>query len=121
YGLHLYLPNPIIQGVTGYLLISHPNVGAAAVAILVAALLFFLGLSRGITASIFKLPNWRSMLFAGLVSLALGIYLLATLPTVSTYLFGVLIGIDLFFDGAAVVAFGNAIRRLPEVQKLKAA
>jgi uncharacterized membrane protein HdeD (DUF308 family) len=121
YGLHLYLPNPIIRGVTGYLLIRHPDLGADGVTVLLAALFIVLGISRAVTAGVYKLPRWGWTVFAGLVSFGLGVYLLTTWHTAGTYLFGVLIGVDLIFDGAALVGFASAIHSLPQVQQRQAA
>jgi uncharacterized membrane protein HdeD (DUF308 family) len=50
---------------------------------------------------------------AGLVSLALGMYILANWAAASAIFLGIVIGVDLFFDGAALSAFAGAIRRLP--------
>ena len=56
-------------------------------------------------------------MFSGLMSFLLGIYLLATWPAASTYFLGVVIGVDLIFDGAALAGFAGAIHGLPEVQR----
>jgi len=45
-----------------------------------------------------------------------GIFLMSTWPTTSTYFIGLAIGIDLIFDGAALVGFAGAIHSLPNVQ-----
>jgi len=52
---------------------------------------------------------------------ALGIYLLMTWPTASIFFFGLAIGIDLIFDGAALVGFAGAIHSLPKTTQAKAA
>jgi uncharacterized membrane protein HdeD (DUF308 family) len=51
------------------------------------------------------------------MSLLFDIYLLATWPAASTYFIGVVIGVDLIFDGAALVGFAGAIHSLPAVQR----
>jgi len=38
---------------------------------------------------------------------------LANWPVASTFFVGIVIGVDLFFDGGALIAFGAAIRSLP--------
>ena len=117
YGIAQYLPNPIIRGVTGYLLISHPEVGAEAIAILLAGLFIVLGLFRALTASVYKFPRWKWAVFSGVVSFCFGVYLLNTWHTASTYLFGLLIGFDLIVDGTAMVGFANAIHASPTVRR----
>ena len=116
HGFFLYLLNAIIRGVTGYLLIRHPDAGAQGVTMLLAALFIVGGLFRGIGASVIQFPRRGWTVFSGLVSLILGIYLLATWPAASTYFVGIVIGIDLIFDGASLVGFAVAISSLPKPQ-----
>jgi uncharacterized membrane protein HdeD (DUF308 family) len=121
HGFFLYSLNAIIRGVTGYLLIRHPDAGAQGVTMLLASLFIVGGLFRGIGASVIQFPRWGWTVFSGIVSCALGICLLATWPSASTYFIGVVIGVDLIFDGSALVGFASAIHSLPEVVQRKAA
>jgi|GraSoi2013_115cm_1033766.scaffolds.fasta_scaffold02293_3 uncharacterized membrane protein HdeD (DUF308 family) len=116
HGFFLYLLNAIIRGVTGYLLISHPDAGAAGVTLVLASLFIVGGLFRLVGASVIRFPMWGGTAFSGLVSAALGIYLLATWSAASTYFIGIAIGVDLIFDGAALIGFAAAIRSLPKAQ-----
>lgn len=116
HGFFLYLLNALIRGVTGYLLIRHPDAGAQGVTMLLAALFMVGGLFRAVGASVIQFPRWGWTVFSGLVSLALGIYLLATWPAASPYFVGIVIGVDLIFDGAALAGFAGAIHSLPQVQ-----
>jgi len=115
-GFSVYLLNAIIRGVTGYLLIRHPDAGAEGVTMLLAALFIVGGLFRAAGASVIQFPRWGWTVFAGLVSVALGVYLLATWTTSSTFFVGIAIGIDLIFDGAALTGFAGAIHSLPNVR-----
>jgi len=122
YGFLLYLLNAIIRGVTGYLLIRHPDAGAAGVTMALALLFIAGGLFRAAGASAIQFPRWGWTVFSGLVSVALGIYLLANWTTASNYFIGMAIGIDLILDGAALMGFAGAIRSLPnKAQQLRAA
>jgi len=114
-GFFVYLLNAIIRGVTGYLLIRHPDAGAEGVTMVLAALFIVGGLFRAAGASVIQFPRWGWTVFAGLVSVALGVYLLATWSTSSTFFVGIAIGIDLIFDGAALIGFAGAIHSLPNV------
>jgi len=115
-GFFVYLLNAIIRGVTGYLLIRHPDAGAEGVTMVLAALFIVGGLFRAAGASVIQFPRWGWTVFAGLVSVALGVYLLATWSTSSTFFVGIAIGIDLIFDGAALIGFAGAIHSLPNVR-----
>jgi uncharacterized membrane protein HdeD (DUF308 family) len=116
HGFFLYLLNALIRGVTGYLLIRHPDAGAAGVTMLLASLFIVGGLFRAAGAGVIQFPRWGWTVFAGLVSVVLGVYLLATWPTASTYFIGLAIGVDLILDGGALIGFAGAIHSLPKVQ-----
>jgi uncharacterized membrane protein HdeD (DUF308 family) len=116
HGFFLYLLNALIRGVTGYLLIRHPDAGAAGVTMLLASLFIVGGLFRAAGASVIRFPRWVWTVFSGMVSIVLGVYLLATWPTASTYFIGLAIGVDLIFDGGALIGFAGAIHSLPKVQ-----
>ena len=113
-GFFIYLLNAIIRGVTGYLLIRHPDAGAAGVTMVLAILFIVGGLFRTVGASVIRFPWWGWTVLAGLVSVGLGVFLLTTWPTASTYFIGIVIGVDLIFDGGALTAFAGAIHSLPE-------
>lgn len=115
-GFFVYLLNAILRCVTGYLLILHPDAGAEGVTMVLAALFIVGGLFGVAGASAIQFPMWGWTVFSGLVSVILGIYLLATWHTAGTYFIGIAIGVDLFLDGGALVGFAAAIHRLPEAQ-----
>jgi len=113
HGLFLYLLNAIIRVVTGYLLLRHPDAGAAGVTMVLASLFIVGGLFRAAGASAIRFPRWGWTVLSGVVSVFLGVFLLTTWPTASTYFIGMAIGIDLIFDGAALIGFAVAIQSLP--------
>jgi uncharacterized membrane protein HdeD (DUF308 family) len=115
-GFFVYLLNAIIRVVTGYLLIRHPDAGAEGVTMVLASLFIVGGLFRIIGASAIQFPRWGWTVFAGLVSVALGVYLLGSWSTASTYFIGIAIGTDLIFDGGALLGFAGAIHSLPTAQ-----
>ena len=122
HGFFLYLLNAVLRGAVGYLLIRHPNAGAEGVTMLLAALFIVGGLFRAIGSSVIQFPKWGWTFVSGLVSIALGIYLMVIWQTASTFFIGMIIGIDLIFDGASLVGFASAIHSLPgTVSQQKAA
>jgi uncharacterized membrane protein HdeD (DUF308 family) len=124
HGFFLYALNAVVRCVTGYLLIRHPDAGAAGVTLLIAGLLMIGGIFRGVAASVLQFPRWGWTLFSGVVSVALGAYLLSTWPAATAFFVGLMIGIDLIFDGASLAGFGVALRTLPvmrETPRAKAA
>jgi uncharacterized membrane protein HdeD (DUF308 family) len=55
-------------------------------------------------------PNWGWVLAAGLVSIALAVYLWANLTVVSEWILGFLLGIQLLVEGAALTYLAWRIR-----------
>ena len=115
-GSLVYALNALIRGVTGYLLIRHPDAGASAVTMVLAVLFIVGGIFRVIGASSIQFPRWGWTAFAGVVSAVLGISLFTAWPTASTYFVGMAIGIDLLLDGGALLGFAAAIHSLPVAQ-----
>ena len=120
-GFFLYLLNAIIRGVVGYLLIRHPNAGAAGITLLLASLFIVGGLFRIVGASVIQFPRWGWTVFAGACSVILGVILLVYWPAASTFFIGMAIGIDLIVDGAALAGFAGAIHTLPKIQSPRTA
>jgi len=117
----MHLLNAIIGGGVGYLLIRHPNAGAEGVTMVLAVLFIVGGLFRITGASVIQFPWWGWTVFAGLVSVGLGVYLMATWATASTIFIGIVIGVDLIFSGSALIAFAAAIHSLPSAKTFKTA
>ncbi len=115
HGFFLYLLNAIIRGVAGYLLIRHPNAGAEGITMLLAALFIVGGLFRAVGGTVIQFPRWGWMVFSGLISVILGIYLMSIWQTASTFFVGLFIGIDLILDGAALAGFAAALHSLPKL------
>jgi uncharacterized membrane protein HdeD (DUF308 family) len=113
-GFFLFVLNAIIRGITGYLMIRHPDAGAAGITMVLIALFIVGGLFRAIAAIVLQFPRWGWTVFAGAVSVFLGGMLLSVWTSVSTYFIGLAIGIDLILDGAALVGFAAAIHSLPK-------
>jgi uncharacterized membrane protein HdeD (DUF308 family) len=115
-GFFLYLLSALFRGFTGYLLIRYPLAGAASLTLILASFFVVGGLFRAIGAGMMKFPRWGWSVFSGLVSLALGISLLAQMPLSSIWFIGFAIGVDLIVDGASLIGFATAINTLPKAK-----
>jgi uncharacterized membrane protein HdeD (DUF308 family) len=115
-GFFVYVLNALLRGVTAYLLIRHPDAGAAGITMVLSVLFIVGGLFRVTTAGALQFPRWGWTAFSGIISAVLGIYLLLLWPLDSTYFVGLAIGIDLALDGAALLGFAAAIHSLPAPQ-----
>jgi uncharacterized membrane protein HdeD (DUF308 family) len=120
-GFLLSLLSALFRGFTGYLLIRYPGAGAATLTLVLASFFIVGGLFRAIGAGMLKLPRWGWSAFSGIVSVVLGIMLLAQMPVSSIWFIGFAIGIDLIADGASLIGLATAIHSLPDLAAYKTA
>jgi uncharacterized membrane protein HdeD (DUF308 family) len=108
-GFLFSLLSALLRGFTGYLLIRYPLAGAISFTLILASFFIVGGLFRAIGAEITRFPRWGWAVFSGILSLALGIVLLAQMPAASIWFIGFAIGIDMIVDGASLAGFATAI------------
>jgi uncharacterized membrane protein HdeD (DUF308 family) len=120
-GFLLSLLSALFRGFTGYLLIRYPLAGAASLTLIFASFFVVGGLFRAIGAGMLKFPRWGWSVVSGIVSLGLGIILLAQMPVSSVWFLGFAIGVDLIFDGTSLVGLATALHNLMAVAHEKAA
>lgn len=118
-GFFLYFLSALLRGFTGYLLIRYPEVGAASLTLIVAAFFVVGGLFRATGSAMLRFPSWGWAAFSGFLAFILGIVLLVQWPTASIWFIGLLIGIDMVFDGSSFVAFSMAMHSLPKFTEYK--
>jgi uncharacterized membrane protein HdeD (DUF308 family) len=118
-GFFLYLLSALFRGFTGYLLIRYPLSGAASLTLILASFFVVGGVFRAIGSAVMKLPRWGWSVFSGLVSVVLGVMLLAQMPVSSVWFIGFAIGVDLIVDGASLIGFASAINTLPKAKTLQ--
>jgi len=103
-GFFLYLLTALFRGFTGYLLIRYPLAGAASFTLILACFFVVAGVFRAIGAGAMKFPRWGWSVFSGLVSVGLGVMLLAQMPVSSIWFIG----------------FATAINTLPKASSYQA-
>lgn len=120
-GFFLYLFSALFRGFTGYLLIRYPVLGAASITLILASFFIVGGLFRAIGAGMMRFPRWGWSVFSGLVSVVLGVMLLAQWPVSSIWFIGFAVGVDLIVEGASLIGFATAINTLPKPKAYQAA
>ncbi len=101
----------ILSAVVGWLLVANPVVGAVSLTLVLAAFFISAGLFR-IAISLFgHIEHWGWLLFNGIVTLALGILILAQWPAASLWVIGLFIGIELIFSGWASTFLSFSLRK----------
>jgi uncharacterized membrane protein HdeD (DUF308 family) len=110
-GFFLHLLSALFRGFTGYLLVRYPLAGAVSLTLILASFFVVSGMFRAIAAGMMKFPRWGWAVFSGIVSVVLGVMLLAQMPLSSIWFIGFAIGVDLVFDGTSLIGFGTAIHQ----------
>jgi uncharacterized membrane protein HdeD (DUF308 family) len=93
----------VLSIVVGVLLIRHRGSGLLAITLLLLVYFMVEGVSKVIfSLTIRPFPNWGWILISGIVGILLSFYLWANLPVTALWLLGVLLGIQLICEGAAL-------------------
>ena len=104
----------IVGGLTtlaGVLMIANPLFTAALLSILLAVYFIVDGICEIIGAvKVRPEPGWLWLLFAGVISLFLGIMIWKQVPLSGPVAIGVLIGIKLLFSGLTMMTVGQVVR-----------
>jgi uncharacterized membrane protein HdeD (DUF308 family) len=98
--------------VAGFVTFENPLFAAVLLTLLLGAALVASGVVRIFLAFNMKreMP-WILVAFSGLITLLLGLLILARWPVNSVYILGLFLGIDLIFAGAGWLSLGFSLRR----------
>jgi uncharacterized membrane protein HdeD (DUF308 family) len=111
-GLFQHWFGAVLFGVLGALIVWRPVVTAEVLTLLMGAFFLVAGLFQLITPFVVSLPEWGWHALNGLITLVLGILILAQWPMSGLWVIGLFIGIELIFYGAAWVILALRLRSL---------
>jgi uncharacterized membrane protein HdeD (DUF308 family) len=117
-GFFLYLLSAVLRGFLGYLLLRYPFTGEMSLTLVLGSFFVVGGIFRAVGAGMLQFPQWGWTTLSGVISVALGAFLIAQLPTTSLWFIGLAVGVDFIFDGASLIALGNALRGVPTGRSL---
>ncbi len=103
----------LLGAVAGVILATRPGLGLATLTLLIGSYLLVDGIASAVLA--FRVrpdQGWGWILFSGIITVLLGILLLAEWPISGTWALGTLVGVNLLFSGFAMISIGSAARRL---------
>lgn len=106
----------LLRLVVGVLLLTNVIQGVLALTLLLGAVFVVEGVHGAVLG--FKLrgknPAWGWIVFNGVISLVLGVMLLAKFPSTAVWAIGLLFGINSIFLGVSLLAFAMALPRAQE-------
>ena len=107
------LLSAVLSIVVGALLLARPVVGVFSLTYLLIAFFFV----EGVVSIMYAIEHrreltggWVWMLVSGIITLALGVMILAGLPSTAAWALGLLVGIDMVFGGSSLIAVALAAR-----------
>src|SRR5262249_61579166 len=99
-------------GVLGALFVWRPLVTAEILTLLMGAFFLVAGLFQLITPFVVSLPDWGWHALNGVITLLLGILILAQWPVSGLWVIGLFVGIELIFYGGARIVLALNLRSL---------
>lgn len=97
----------VVYAIAGVLIIAFPLRGKVFLTLVLSAFLVVDGVLKIIRALQHRaLPAWGWLMFDGILALVLGVLLWANWPSTASWAIGLLVGIDLFFNGTSMLALG---------------
>jgi uncharacterized membrane protein HdeD (DUF308 family) len=111
-GFFQHLSAAILFGVAGLLIVVKPRQSAEALTLFIAAFLLIGGLSQIVVAVSLALPGWGWQVADGVITLALGLLVMAEWPISGLWAIGLFLGIDLIFFGFAWTAIAIGLRSM---------
>jgi uncharacterized membrane protein HdeD (DUF308 family) len=107
----LQLISVVLAIVIGLILLRQPESGLLLMTVLLIVFFMVEGISKVIFAlTIRPFPNWGWVLASGLVGIVLAVYLWANMPVSAEWVLGVLLGIQLVCEGAALAYLAWHVR-----------
>jgi uncharacterized membrane protein HdeD (DUF308 family) len=111
-GFLLQLFLGIFALVAGALILYMPTAGALSLTLLLSFLFIAQGVVRIVLSLTRRFENWVWVLISGILTLILGILILKQWPYSALYIIGLFVGIDLIFNGWALVMLSFAAKKL---------
>lgn len=112
-GFFIDLLSGILYVVVGFMIIANPGATAVALTLLISMFLIFGGIFRIVAAVMVRFQNWVWLLLHGVISLLLGILIWQQWPFSGLWVIGLVVGIDMIFNGWSLVMLGLVAKNLP--------
>ena len=110
-GVFLSLIAGVLFAIAGIYLVTHPAGGVVVLTLVIAAMFLAEGIFKFFMAFQARpIQNWGWLAFNGVISFILGLLIWSRWPGDSTWIIGLLVGIDLIVGGIAMIMFSLAAR-----------
>lgn len=104
----------VLSLVIGLLVLSRPELTAAAFTLFIAAFLIAQGLFKTIAAPVTHAGNWGWDMIAGVISLIAGLWVWSGWPINAFWIVGLLVGVEILSQGIVITALPYAFGKVSE-------
>ncbi len=104
----------VLYIVAGFVIFDTPVASAITMTWLVAAFFIIVGGYRVLAAMVVRFPHWGWALLNGIVTFLLGVVIYRHFRESSIWILGLLIGLELLFNGWTWIMLALAVRSIPE-------
>ena len=113
-GMLLHLMAGILYLVVGFMVSERPVAGAIVITLFISATFIVMGLFRIVSALVVRFPQWGWVLFNGIITLLLGIVIYRHLLESALWVIGILVGVELIFNGWSWIMLALAVKKIPK-------
>jgi uncharacterized membrane protein HdeD (DUF308 family) len=113
-GLLVQLLVGILYLVSGFMITEQPVAGTIGLTMFIAAAFIVMGLFRSTGALLVQFPQWGWALLNGVVTFLAGIVIYRNLPQDALWVIGLLVGLEMLFNGWTWIMLSLAVRNLPK-------
>jgi uncharacterized membrane protein HdeD (DUF308 family) len=106
----------ILYVVAGIVIMDTPVESAMLLTLFIAAFFIVVGAFRAVAALALRFPQWGWSLLNGVITLLAGIIIYKHFPEAALWVIGLLVGIELLFNGWTWVMVSLVLRKLPTDQ-----
>ncbi len=111
-GFFLHLLAAVLFGVTGALFVSRSVISAEVATLFMAMFFLISGLFQLVSSLVIHLPGWGWHALNGVITVVLGVLVLAQWPISGLWAIGLFVGIDLLFFGWAWIALALDLHKM---------
>jgi uncharacterized membrane protein HdeD (DUF308 family) len=112
-GFFIDLFTGVLYLAAGLVLLLNPLAAAETLTLVIAAFLLVGGVFRIAAASALRHHNWGWLLLSGIINIVLAVLIWQQWPLSGLWVIGLFVGIDMLFNGWALLMLGLAVKSLP--------
>ncbi len=103
----------IVYLASGFAVTENPAISAVTITFFIATSCIILGAFRTVGSLVLRFPQWGWAVLNGVITMLAGILIYRNLPYNAMWLIGLVVGLEMLFNGWTWMMLALAIRRLP--------